>query len=91
MTDATLRKAAEIQQQFMAGTLSHGTAQQRLRWTPYRLNDQALLGELARQDAEQRAAAEAAEARSRREDAKVNAYLRAEHERTKGITIDGGR
>jgi hypothetical protein len=32
---------------------------------------------------------EAADARRRRQDAKVNAYLRKEHERTKGITIDG--
>jgi SPX domain protein involved in polyphosphate accumulation len=69
--------------------VSHQTAQVRLRWTGYRLNDAALLGELQRQDAEQRAEAKAAEARRRQQDAKVNAYIRTENERTKGITIDG--
>jgi hypothetical protein len=88
MSDATLRKAADIQRQFLQGQVAHQTAQQRLRWTGYRLNDPALTAELQRQDAEQRDAAEAAEARNRQQDAKVNAYIRREHERTKGVTID---
>jgi hypothetical protein len=33
MTDAVLRKAADIQRQFLQGQVSHQTAQQRLRWT----------------------------------------------------------
>jgi SPX domain protein involved in polyphosphate accumulation len=88
MSDANLRKAADIQRQFLQGQVAHQTAQQRLRWTGYRLNDPALTAELQRQDAEQRDAAEAAEARNRQQDAKVNAYIRREHERTKGVTID---
>jgi SPX domain protein involved in polyphosphate accumulation len=88
MSDANLRKAADIQRQFLQGQVAHATAQQRLRWTGYRLNDPALTAELQRQDAEQRDAAEAAEARNRQQDAKVNAYIRREHERTKGVTID---
>jgi hypothetical protein len=55
----------------------------------YRLNDPALTAELRRQDEAERAEAEAAKAGRRRQDAKVNAYLRKEYERTKGITIDG--
>jgi SPX domain protein involved in polyphosphate accumulation len=89
MTDATLHKAAEIQRQFLQGQVSHQTAQARLRWTGYRLNDAALLAELQRQDEAQRAAVDAAEARRRQQDAKVNAYIRKEHGRTKGIIIDG--
>jgi hypothetical protein len=89
MSDANLRKAADIQRQFLQGQMAYATAQQRLTWTGYRLNDPALTAELQRQDAEQRDAAEAAEARSRQQDAKVNAYIRREHERTKGMTIDG--
>jgi SPX domain protein involved in polyphosphate accumulation len=89
MTDATLHKAAGIQRQFLQGQVSHKTAQARLRWTGYRLNDAALLAELQRQDQTERAAAYAAEARRRQQDAKVNAYIRKEHERTKGITIRG--
>jgi hypothetical protein len=62
-----LRKAAEIQRQFLQGQVSHRTAQQRLRWTGYQLNDAALTAELQRQDAEQQAAAEAAEAKCRQQ------------------------
>jgi SPX domain protein involved in polyphosphate accumulation len=83
MTDATLHKAAEIQRQFLQGQVTHQTAQARLRWTGYRMNDAVLLAELQRQDQTERAAAEDAEARRRQQDAKVNAYLRKEHERTK--------
>jgi autotransporter translocation and assembly factor TamB len=89
MSDATLRKAAKIQRQFQQGQVSHQTAQQRLRWTGYRLNDPALTAELARQDQAERAEAEAAARRHRQQDAKVNAYIHKEHERTKGMIIDG--
>jgi hypothetical protein len=84
-----LRKAAEIQRLFLQGQVSHATAQQRLRWTGYRLNDPALTAELARQEQAQRAAAEAAEAKRRRQDERVNAYIRRERERSKGVTLDG--
>jgi hypothetical protein len=84
-----LRKAAEIQRMFLDGQVSHQTAQQRLTWTGYRLNDPALAAELRRQDETERAEAEAADARSRRQDAKVNRYLREQYEASKGITIDG--
>jgi hypothetical protein len=89
MTDATLKRAADIQQMFLEGRVSHATAQQRLRWSPYRLNDAALLAELQRRGQAEQAAAEAAEARTRRQDAKVNDYIRREHERTRGIDING--
>jgi hypothetical protein len=88
MTDAALRQAAEIQRQFLQGQVSHETAQQRLRWRGYRLNDPALTAELQRQDAEQRAAGEAGEARRREQDAKVNRYLRKQYHQTRGIDID---
>ena len=84
-----LRKAAEVQRMFLAGQVSHQTAQQRLRWTGYQLNDPALTAELQRQDAEQQAAAEAAEAKRRQQGTTVNAYLRQERERSRGITING--
>jgi hypothetical protein len=83
-----LRKAAEIQRMFLDGQVSHATAQQRLTWTGYRLNDPALTAELRRQDEAERAAAEAAAAKRRRQDERVNAYIRREHERVKGVTID---
>ena len=84
-----LRKAASIQKAFLDGALSHRTAQQRLTWTGYTLNDPALLAELHRQDAEQQAQAEAAEAKRRRQDQRVNDYLRRERERSRGIAING--
>lgn len=84
-----LRKAAEIQRMFLAGQVSYQTAQHRLRWTGFQLNDAALTAELQRQDAEQQAAAGAAEAKRRRQDQRVNRYLREQYEQTKGITIDG--
>ena len=84
-----LRKAAEIQRAFMDGQMSHQVAQQRLTWTGFRLNDQTLLAELRRQDAEQQAAAEAAEAKQRQQDQQVNHYLREQYEQSKGIPIDG--
>jgi hypothetical protein len=85
-----LRKAAEIQRAFLDGQVSHRTAQQRLTWTGFQLNDPALLAELRRQDDAGRVAAEAAEARRRRQGEQVNAYVRREHERAKGITITDG-
>jgi hypothetical protein len=88
MTDATLRKAVEIQRAFLLGEVSYQTAQQRLRWTGYRLNDARVTAEVQREDAERRAAAEAAEARRREQDAKVNRYLREQHHQTRGIDID---
>ena len=84
-----LRKAAEIQRRFLAGQVSHQTAQQRLQWTGYRVNDRVLLDELSRQDQAAQAETEAAEARSRRQGARVNSYLREQYEQSKGITIDG--
>jgi hypothetical protein len=84
-----LRRAAAVQRAFLDGQVSHRTAQQRLTWTGYQLNDPALTAELQRQDAEQQAAAEAAEAKRRQQDTTVNAYLRRERERSRGITIDG--
>jgi hypothetical protein len=88
MSDATLRKAAEVQRMFLEGAVSYQTAQARLRWTGHRLNDPALTAELQRQDAEQQAAAEAADARRRRQDERVNRYLRERYKQTKGIDLD---
>jgi hypothetical protein len=85
-----LRKAAEIQRAFLDGQVSHRTAQQRLTWTGFQLNDPALLAELRRRDTEQQAQAEAAEARRRRQDSRVNRYLREQYEASKGITVTDG-
>jgi hypothetical protein len=82
-----LRKAAEIQRMFLEGQMSHQTAQQRLTWTGYRLNDAALLAELRHQDEAERTSAEAAEAKRRRQDQRVNQYLREQYQQSKGIDI----
>jgi hypothetical protein len=89
MTDATLRQAAEVQKMFMDGAVSHAVAQQRLRFSGYRLNDRALLDELARQEQAVRAEAEAAEARRRRQDQRVSRYLHEQYEQVRGIDING--
>jgi hypothetical protein len=90
MTDATLKQAIDIWRAYMAGQVSYEVAQSRLRFTGYRLDDPVLAAEVARQDQAQQAAADAAEARRRQQDTKVNAYIRREHERTKGITVNDG-
>ena len=86
---ASRRQAAAVLRQYLAGHVSYVTAQVRVRQRGYSLDDPALAAELRRQDAQQWAETEAAEARSRSQDAKVNAFIRKEYERTKGITIDG--
>jgi hypothetical protein len=90
MTDTTsIRQAAQVLRQYLAGHVSYQVAQARVRQRGYALDDPALAAELRRQDDAERAEAEAAEAKRRRQGAKVNRYLREQYEQTKGITIDG--
>ena len=89
MSDASIRQAAVVLRQYLAGGVSYQVAQDRVRRRGYRLDDPALAAELRRQNDAEQADAAAAEAKRRQQDAKVNAYIRKEHERTKGITIDG--
>jgi hypothetical protein len=87
MSGGNIRQAAQVLRQYLAGHVSYTVAQQRVTGHGFRLDDPALAAELQRQDAEQQAEAEAAEARRRRQGEQVNAYIRREHERTRGITI----
>jgi hypothetical protein len=89
MSGGSIRQAAQVLRQYLAGNVSYTVARDRVRGHGYNLDDPALAAELQRQDAEQQAEAEAAEARRRRQGEQVNAYIRREHERTKGIIIEG--
>ena len=90
MSDATsMRQAAAVLRQYLVGNVSYQVAHARVRQRGYSLDDPALAAELRRQDEAERAEAEAAKAMRRQQDAKLNAYIRKEYERTKGITIDG--
>ena len=66
-----IRQAAQVLRQYLAGNVSYTVAQARVRQRGYGLDDPALAAELRRQDQAERAEAEAADARSRRQDAKV--------------------
>jgi hypothetical protein len=89
MSDPTsMRQAAAVLRQYLAGHVSYVTAQARVRQRGYSLDDPTLAAELRRQDDAERAEAEAAEARSRRQDAKVNRYLREQYRQTRGMDID---
>jgi hypothetical protein len=90
MNDPTIRRAAAILRQCLTGGVSHQVAQARVRRFGYSLDDPALAAELARQDQEKRAKQEAAEGRRRRQDQKVNAYIRSEYERVRGLDIADG-
>jgi DNA-binding winged helix-turn-helix (wHTH) protein len=89
MSDTSTRQAAAILRQYLQGDVSYQVAQARVRRRGYSLDDPALAAELRRQDEAERAEAEAAAARGGQQDAKVNAYIRKEHERTKGIIMEG--
>jgi hypothetical protein len=89
MSDAAIWQVAAILRQYLNGHVSHTTAQARVRRLGRDLTDPALAAELRRQDDAERAEGEAAAVRCRQQDVTVNAYIRKEHERTKGITIDG--
>jgi hypothetical protein len=89
MTDTKIRQAAGVLRQYLAGIISYRVAQERVRQRGFSLDDPALATELDRQDQAERAEAEAAEVRSRQQDAKVNRYLREQYQQSKGITIDG--
>jgi hypothetical protein len=89
VSDPNTVQAAAILRQYLDGQVSYDTAQARVRRYGRDLKDPDLAAELARQDQAEQATAEAADARRRQQDAKVNAYIRREVERTRGITIDG--
>jgi DNA-binding winged helix-turn-helix (wHTH) protein len=88
MSDTSTRQAAAILRQYLQGDVSYQVAQARVRRRGYSLDDPALAAALRRQDEAERAEAEPAAARRGQQNATVNAYIRKEHERTKGITID---
>jgi hypothetical protein len=88
MTDANIRQAAAILRQYLAGHVSYATAQARVRRLGRDLKDLDLAAELRRQDEQERADAEAAEARRRRQDTRVNRYLREQYQRVRGIDVD---
>jgi hypothetical protein len=89
MSDSSIQQAAEVLRQYLTGRVSHTTAQARVRRLGHDLKDLGVTDELRRREDAERAEAEAAAAARRRHDQQVITYIRKEHERTKGITIDG--
>jgi hypothetical protein len=87
--DHNTRQAAAVLRQYMGGQLPYQTAQARVRRYGFDLQDPELAAEITRQDQEAQAERHAAEARQRERAAIVNAYMRREYDRVKGITLDG--